>query len=378
MKLTILASAIILLVIVFVTTTMGGGTVEDNRLAVGACTIDTAQTGGQPHSDTSPVAQRQATLNASQLHIAGVIVAVGKGMNVTERGTAIALATAMQESTLDPNATNGRSIGLFQQQGDLYAAVRRTDPADTSRAFYEQLIARVPSYHEPTAIGLADAAQTVQASGAGASHYAAWEHWATTLAQHLYNGTTTSQSPGSVRCAAGTGSGPIRIAITGWTIQLPPEAGLDATITFPNEMATGAAAAALSYLDTPYAWGGGDPNGPTRGISDNGGPADALGDYNKTGFDCSGLTLYAYAQVGVALPHKARDQFLGAKALARFPDESQPGDLIFWGTHHVAMYLGPIGGIHYMVEAPQSGDVVKISTVRAGGDFRGISTKPWA
>ncbi|WP_436501808.1 C40 family peptidase [Actinokineospora sp. HUAS TT18] len=377
MKLTALAGAIILLAIVFVTTTLGGGTARDNHLAVGACTIDTGQTGSEPNNNT-PVPQRQATLNAAQLQIAGVIVAVGKGMNITERGTAIALATAMQESTLDPNATNGRSVGLFQQQGDLYAAVRRTDPADTSRAFYEQLTTRVPNYHDPTATGFADAAQTVQASGAGPSHYAAWEHWATTLAAHLYNGTTAPQAPGSIRCAAGAGPGPIRLTITGWTIQLPPEAGLDATITFPNEMATGAAAAALSYLGTPYAWGGGDPNGPTRGISDNGGRADALGDYNKTGFDCSGLTLYAYAQVSIALPHKAHAQFLGAKALAQFPDESQPGDLLFWGTHHVAMYLGLIDGTHYMIEAPQSGDVVKISPVRAGGDFRGVSTKPWA
>jgi len=68
--------------------------------------------------------------------------------------------------------------------------------------------------------------------------------------------------------------------------------------------ATGAAKtvidAAMSQLGVPYAWGGGTAAGPSRGIHD-GGVADAHGDYNKIGFDCSGLTLYAYAKIGISL-----------------------------------------------------------------------------
>ena len=45
--------------------------------------------------------------------------------------------------------------------------------------------------------------------------------------------------------------------------------------------------------------------------------------------------------------------------------------MLFYGNpaHHVAMYLGKIGGNDYMVEAPQSGDVVKVSLVRTGGRY---------
>lgn len=373
--------SLIVLVIVFVVAIVGGGTVDGEEIPVGGCTIAAPpRPGGDGSEQTSqgPVRQKEATLNAAQMQIAQVIVAVGKGMGVTERGTAIALGTAMQESTLDPQAVSGRSLGLYQQQGELYAAVRRTDPADASRAFYEQLLARVPRYHDPASIGFADAAQTVQASGAGAAYYAAWERWATPLAGHLYTGSAVAgPQHGAINCTAGAGAGPIRIEVTGWSITLPPEAGLVGTINLPNEMATGAVAAALAYLGTTYAWGGGDPNGPSKGTTDHGGPADAMGDYNKIGFDCSGLTLYAYSRVGVTLPHKAYQQFLGAKAAYRFPEESESGDLLFWGAHHVAIYLGLINGTHYMIEAPQSGDVVKISPVRTGGDFRNISTKPW-
>lgn len=119
-------------------------------------------------------------------------------------------------------------------------------------------------------------------------------------------------------------------------------------------------ARAESQLGVPYAWGGGDANGPTKGIRD-GGVADAHGDYNKIGFDCSGLTLYAFAGVGISLPHYTGYQYQRGTQIS--PSEAQRGDLLFWGpagNHHVAIYLGD----GMMIEAPQSGDVVKKSPVR--------------
>lgn len=116
---------------------------------------------------------------------------------------------------------------------------------------------------------------------------------------------------------------------------------------------------ALSQLGVPYAWGGGDANGPTRGIRD-GGVADRHGDYNKIGFDCSGLMIYAFAGIGKALPHYTGYQYTAGP---QFPVATrQRGDMLFW-PGHVALYLGD--GL--MVEAPQSGDVVKISPVRMAG-----------
>ena len=77
-------------------------------------------------------------------------------------------------------------------------------------------------------------------------------------------------------------------------------------------------------------------------------------------FDCSGLTMWAWAQAGVSLPHQSRAQAGMLPAVA--PDQAQPGDLIFYYAPigHVAMYLG--GG--QLVHATRPGDVVKVSSVR--------------
>lgn len=122
-------------------------------------------------------------------------------------------------------------------------------------------------------------------------------------------------------------------------------------------------ARAESQIGVPYAWGGGTATGPSRGIRD-GGVADAHGDYNKIGFDCSGLVLYAFAGVGISLPHYSGYQYQRGTKIS--PSQMQRGDLIFYGANgnqHVAIYLG--NGM--MIEAPQSGSYVQKSPVRWGG-----------
>jgi cell wall-associated NlpC family hydrolase len=120
--------------------------------------------------------------------------------------------------------------------------------------------------------------------------------------------------------------------------------------------------AALRWLGTSYAWGGGDAAGPTYGVN---GPGAGWRDGSVVGFDCSGLALWAWAQVGIYLPHYSGYQYASGRHIA--VSELRPGDLLFWGydrsdpatIHHVAIYLG--GG--RIVQAPQSGDVVRISTM---------------
>lgn len=128
-----------------------------------------------------------------------------------------------------------------------------------------------------------------------------------------------------------------------------------------------AADAALRWLGTPYSWGGGNAGGPTYGIDFPGGGAGA-NDSRVRGFDCSGLTLYAWAQVGVGLPHYSGYQYRSGRRVSRA--ELMPGDLVFWAytsdpatIHHVALYLG--GG--RVVMAPQSGDVVRIAPMWSEG-----------
>ncbi|WP_200834467.1 C40 family peptidase [Amycolatopsis alkalitolerans] len=120
-------------------------------------------------------------------------------------------------------------------------------------------------------------------------------------------------------------------------------------------------ARAMSQLGVTYAWGGGNAYGPTRGIHD-GGVADAYGDYRKIGFDCSGLMIYAYGGV-VSLPHYSGYQYTAGRHVPL--SQMRRGDLLFWGSsdiHHVALYLG--NGM--MIEAPESGMVVRVTPVRYG------------
>ncbi len=85
-------------------------------------------------------------------------------------------------------------------------------------------------------------------------------------------------------------------------------------------------------------------------------------------FDCSGLTMWAWAQAGVSLPHFAAAQY---GMLPHVPlDQLQPGDLVFFYSdlHHVGLYIG--NGM--MVQAPRTGDVVKVSPL-AGRNLVGAA-----
>ncbi len=73
-------------------------------------------------------------------------------------------------------------------------------------------------------------------------------------------------------------------------------------------------------------------------------------------FDCSGLTMYAYAAAGISLPHYTGAQYGVGRHVAE--SELQPGDLVFFGPNlgHMGMYIGN----GQIVHAPHSGDVVKV------------------
>jgi len=111
------------------------------------------------------------------------------------------------------------------------------------------------------------------------------------------------------------------------------------TVVAPPSTHGGVVGVAMSQLGTPYVWAGAAPGG----------------------FDCSGLVMWAYAQVGVSLPHSTYTQYNVGVPVSR--DQLQPGDLVFFdGLGHVGIYIG--GG--QFVHAPHTGDVVKISGMGEG------------
>jgi cell wall-associated NlpC family hydrolase len=113
----------------------------------------------------------------------------------------------------------------------------------------------------------------------------------------------------------------------------------------------GAVQAAESQLGVPYVWGAESPRGSAH-----------------PGFDCSGLTAYAWGQVGVGLPHYSGAQMSDSTPVPL--SDLEPGDLLFYGpggSEHVAMYVGP----GEMIEAPETGQSVHITGLRLGGGFVG-------
>jgi peptidoglycan DL-endopeptidase CwlO len=114
----------------------------------------------------------------------------------------------------------------------------------------------------------------------------------------------------------------------------PPSGGGGGSAPPPTH--GGVVGIAMQYLGTPYVWGGASP----------------------AGFDCSGFTMYVYAQVGVSLPHNAAMQYGYGSPVSG--DALAPGDLVFFnGLGHVGIYIGGNQFIH----SPHTGDVVKISTI---------------
>lgn len=245
---------------------------------------------------------------------AAAIVAAGQKARAPARAQWIAIATAMQESTLS-NLDHGDrdSLGLYQQRPSQGwgNAEQLQDPAYSAAKFYEVLLA-VPGWDS---MPLTEAAQTVQRS-AFPGAYAKWEQAASDLLGELGGGA-------------------------------------DALACGPATVATGAASAAVDWagqqLGKPYKWGA---TGPAA-------------------FDCSGLTMGAWQAAGVQLPRTSTAQAGAGQQVPR--EQAQPGDLLFWssgggvaGVHHVALSLGG----NQIREAPTTGIPVRDRAIGTPYDQR--------
>jgi cell wall-associated NlpC family hydrolase len=344
-------------------------------LAIGAGTASAScSTGGTQAVDTSAVAaQVKAILDgggkgtvsvpgledpAEQIPNAKTIQATGVAMNIPARGQVVALATALQESGLQ-NLTYGDrdSLGLFQQRPSQGwgTANEILDPVHASTMFYEAL-EKVSGWQS---LSVTQAAQAVQKSGFPEA-YAKWEPLATALQQAIEpllskaGGTSPSTSPSG---SDSTASAPPSVAGSctadgdGTDFgTIPPGAvpdGYRIPADAPPKVQT-AIRWALGQLGTPYQWGG--------SCTDSHG-SDPMGRC-----DCSSLMQQSYKAAGVALSRTTYTQVKEGKPVS--VDALQPGDLVFTeGTAEVPEHVGMVIGQGLIVNAPHTGDVVRLATL---------------
>ncbi|MFF2902719.1 C40 family peptidase [Streptomyces sp. NPDC057966] len=248
-------------------------------------------------------------LSTEQQTNATVIIGVGVEMGIPIRGQVVAIATALQESGLRNIEHGDRdSLGLFQQRPSQGWGTRAQimDPKYSSGQFYSHLL-KSKGWERKT---INDAAQTVQRSGFP-NAYAQHESRAVQI-------VASASTQGVQQINAGSGCTPM---------------------TSPASTDTaGYVSYALDQVGKPYVWGGTGPDG----------------------FDCSGLIVYAWRQMGYQLKIRTSQQ-MHSVAVPVESGQERSGDLIFsrfeaGGPAHVLIVVRP--GV--AVEAPRTGLDVRV------------------
>ena len=285
------------------------------------------------------------TLTAAQASNAETIVAAADALGAGGKGAQIALMTAYTESGLNnlgPESGNDGSLGLFQQRAAAGwgTPAQEQDPTDATGMFIEQLLAVANWQSIPPWM----AAQDVQNSAFsnGSNYEANWTLAGTFLT--AITGLSNAQNCGGENGAVPAGPASQYGLPTGYTIPSNATPAETLALTY-----------AISKLGDAYVWGAAGP----------------------TAFDCSGLTMMAWAQAGVTLDHYTGDQINEGTPVAGYAAIS-PGDLVLIpgsdGTlanpGHVGIYVGY--GLVLSAVDPQQGVIVQTWANFVAGGLSGI------
>lgn len=304
-------------------------------------------------------------LDAEQMGNAKTIVSVTAGRHLPVFAAVVAVDTAYTEATLHniTTQTDHDSEGLFQQRVSLYGEAVAADPVKATNAFLDRLVGVANWQDTPADVD----AQIVQISqhperytpNVALAQQIVGQFWAAAAAAAgpaptpggaRTSGSSTPATPaGASVCAGGGGAGhivgPVGNNVAG-TTSIP--AGLVLTGSAKGQKAV---QFALQQLGKPYVFAAAGPDA----------------------FDCSGLTLAAWATVGVALPHFAAWQMNMGTPEPTNLSQSVGGDLVLIpgsdGTAqapgHVGMIVGYTDqkdGRHlWLVQAPMTGVPVELT-----------------
>jgi cell wall-associated NlpC family hydrolase len=244
------------------------------------------------------------------------IVALGNTSNVTDDMKALIEDTNRQKADLDTKRATQAQLADYTQQ--------RQKAALAAQAKQQQVLVKVKG---ELATLVKQEQQRRAAEAARQDAIAKQQAQATLAAAQSRSAASATVQAGSAASAAAGSAESAAPALS---------AGAGAAVR-----------AALSQLGVPYRFAAASPG---------------------QAFDCSGLTMWAWAQAGVSLPHFAASQYA---MLPHVPlSDLQPGDLVFFyrDLHHVGIYIGNGN----FVQAPRTGDVVKVSPL-AGRDLVGAA-----
>ncbi|CAM5539412.1 C40 family peptidase [Leifsonia shinshuensis] len=288
--------------------------------------------GGSAVTVSGTLPSQVGDYSGDQLTNAAAIITIGAQRSLSARAQQIALIAAMTESSLHNDSGGDRdSAGLFQmrpsQGWGTYQQV--TDISFAINEFYDRLV-QVANWQT---MDPGDVAQAIERS-AYPARYATHVAQAVQIMNALSGVTATvvSATDDGLVCGSGVGNTDITLP-AGAVGPTGPHAAVIAQVI----------AYAEAQLGKPYVLGGAGPDV----------------------WDCSGLTMKAYASVGIDIgPHDSTAQWRKGVASGQMHPLSQvqAGDLIFWGgndAYHVGISLGG----NWMIAAPQPGENVKIQTV---------------
>jgi cell wall-associated NlpC family hydrolase len=286
--------------------------------------------------------ERAALLEAAGAHQGDVVVAVIAAEEQARAAQEQARAALAEAAALKQEAADALAVA---EQYEADARAQADDLAVQQAAVQQQLAQARQSL------------QGLQAARAEAERFAAEQAAAARAAAQRAEADRTAAAQRAAAAPAPRAG--VQQPVKAPTASAPVSSGPAAGAGDGSAVET-AIAAARRQIGIIYSWGGGSLSGPSMGWGIDAG---------IVGFDCSGLTRYAYAQAGVSIPRNSRAQFTALPKVSR--SDLQRGDLVFWATntsnaatiHHVAIYLGN----DRILEAPQSGSRIRETSMRWGG-----------